>query len=482
MLEKNTLTEDIIEEDDDFEDIESLDIEEIEAQIREMHRAFEVEDNKKEPEENTKDNNKNKQCYELIYNHGLNEGEKPLERVIGHVNQKKELLDVIDWFKRSKELKAKGVSTPKGVILFGEPGNGKSLLIKEIIRCVDAPVFILKGDETNIVAGITETFAKARETGHAVVVIDELDLLINRERRVIRALQENLDGVESSDDILVLAATNYIREIPDPLLRNGRLEKLIKIPFPSGEEALELLKIHLKEFGVNIPNDFDEEEVALSLNGISCAGVKAVVNDLVLRNGFENITSDLLFKSIYNITDRVKDSPEEDNIEVAIHEASHACMAHAFPKYFLINRIDISGASGAFHAKEVEKGFWPYDKVIADIKISMAGLLAQKIICGRGSRGCEDDLQKSRIFAYNLVNMCGYSSCWETLPTVRQGSRMETATKRRRMEVKIERLLKKCEKETTKYVKKNIDKIKELGQLLFEKKHLKSSEILSVLG
>ncbi len=482
MVDKNTLNEDIIEEDDDFEDIEPLDIEEIEAQIREMHRAFEVEDNRKEPEENTKDNNKNKQSYELIYNHGLNEGEKPLERVIGHVNQKKELLDVIDWFKRSKELKAKGVSIPKGVILFGEPGNGKSLLIKEIIRCVDAPVFILKGDETNIVAGITETFAKARETGHAVVVIDELDLLINRERRVIRALQENLDGVESSDDILVLAATNYIREIPDPLLRNGRLEKLIKIPFPSGEEALELLKIHLKEFGVNIPSDFDEEEVALSLNGISCAGVKAVVNDLVLRNGFENITSDLLFKSIYNITDRVKDSPEEDNIEVAIHEASHACMAHAFPKYFLINRIDISGASGAFHAKEVEKGFWPFDKVIADIKISMAGLLAQKIFFGRGSRGCEDDLQRARVNAYNMMNMCGYSSAWETLPTVRQGSRMETATKRRKMERKIERLLRKCEKEATKYIKEHSHQIKELGNLLFEKKHLKSSEILSVLG
>ena len=483
MADKNTLNDDIIEEDDDFEDIEPLGIEEIEAQIREINRAYEQEENKKDSEDKKEENsNNNKQCYELIYNHGLNEGEEPLEKVIGHVNQKKELLDVISWFKRSKELKAKGVSIPKGVILFGEPGNGKSLLIKEIIRCVDAPVFILKGDETNIVAGITQTFAKARETGHAVVVIDELDLLINRERRVIRALQENLDGVESSDDILVLAATNYIREIPDPLLRNGRLEKLIKIPYPSGEEALELLKIHLKEFGVNIPEDFDEEEVALSLNGISCAGVKAVVNDLVLRNGFENITSDLLFKSIYNITDRVKDSPEEDNIEVAIHEASHACMAHAFPQYFLINRINISGASGAFTAKEVERGFWPYDKVIADIKISMAGLLAQKIICGRGSRGCEDDLQRARINAYNMLNVCGYSSAWETLPTVRQGARIETAVKRRKMEEKIERLLKKCEKEASKYIKEHANKIKELGELLYQKKHLKSSEILSVLG
>ena len=157
-------------------------------------------------------------------------------------------------------------------------------------------------------------------------------------------------------------------------------------------------------------------------------------------------------------------------------------MAHAFPQYFLINRISIKGASGVFHAKEVEKDFWPYEKVIADIKISMAGLIGQKVICGRGSRGCDEDLQRARVFAYNLVNMCGFSSCWETLPPVKPGSRLETATKRRKMEKKIEKLLKKCEKEVTSYIKKNATKIKELGQLLFEKKHLKSSEILSVIG
>ena len=420
--------------------------------------------------------------YEVIHYSKLEEGEEPLGNVIGHDNQKKELLSVIDWFKHSKELKEKGVSIPRGVILFGEPGNGKSLLIKEIIRCCEAPVYIFQGEQTNVVEGIVETFKKAREAGHAIIVFDELDLLINKERRVIRALQENLDGVESTDDILVLAATNYIREIPDPLLRHGRLEKLIKVPHPTGEEALLLLKKHFKEFNLKFPKDFDDEEVALSLNGISCAGVKAVVNDLVLRNGFENITSEMIDASIYNITDRVKDTPEEDNLEVAIHEAGHAVMAKAFPKFFTINRLNISGASGQFHAKEVERGFWPYEKVIADIKISMAGILSQKIICGRGSRGCDEDLQHARIDAYNMINMTGYSSCWETLPVIRQGARTDTPIKRRRMERKIERLLKRCEKETSKYIKEHKTQINKLGALLFEKKHLKSSEILSCIG
>lgn len=431
---------------------------------------------------NALDSKKGIKSYELVKPQKLEEGEVPLGKVIGHEQQKKELLLVIDWFKRSASFKEKGVSIPKGVILFGQPGNGKSLLIKEIIKCCDAPVFVFQGEQINIVEGVIETFKKAREAGHAIIVFDELDLLINKDRRVIRALQENLDGVESNDDILVLAATNSIREIPGPLLRHGRLEKLIEIPDPTGEEALELLKKHLKEFNIEIPSDFDDEEVALALNGISCAGVKSVVNDLVLRNGFENITLEMIYNSIYNITDRIINAPEVDNLDTAIHEAGHAVMTKSFPEYFIVNRLNISGGDGEFYVKEVDRCVWPYDKVIADIKISMAGVIAQKIICGNGSRGCESDLQRARRLAYNIINMCGYSSCWETLPAVKNSSRMETSIKRRRMERKIESLLRKCEKDVTKYIKSHKEEVIALGKLLFEKKRLKSSEILSCIG
>ena len=418
--------------------------------------------------------------FEAIYNTKIGSEEKPLGRVVGHENQKKEILSIIEWFRNSKELREKGISIPRGVILFGQPGNGKSLLIKEIIRCCEAPVFVFKGEEENVVGGIVEVFKKARETGHAIIVIDELDLLIDKEKRVTRALQECLDGVESSDDILVLTATNDINEIPDALLRNGRLEKLIRVPYLKGEEAFQLLKKYFNDFNILLPDDLDEEELSLSLNRITCAGIKAIVNDVILRNGFKDITSEMIDNSIYNITDRVKDAPEEDNLEVAIHEAGHAVVAKSFPKFFMINRLNISGASGEFHAKEVDKDFWPFEKVIADIKISMAGLLSQKIICGRGTVGSIEDLEHARHKAYRMLNVEGYSSCWETLPP-REG-REDTFIKRRKMERKIEALLRRCEKETSKYIKKHKKEINELGKLLFEKKHLKSSEILACIG
>lgn len=422
------------------------------------------------------------QSYKYFESSKLKEGEEPFSRVIGHDNQKKELLNVVKWFKNSKELKKKGISIPKGCILNGAPGNGKSLLIKEIIRCADAPVFVFTGEDENICGGIIDIFRKARQTGHAIIVFDELDLLINKDRRVIRALQENLDGVESDDDILVLAATNDIDDIPGALLRNGRLEKIIYIPYPTNDEALALFKKHMNEFNVKTAEELDEDEISILLSHISCAGIKSIINDLVLRNGFEGITNDMVFDSICNITDRVKGGKLQKFYQVAVHEAGHAAVANLFEKYFYINRLNMDGAAGEFHVKEKEEDFKTYSKALAEIQISLAGNLAEKEIIGDGSIGCVSDLDRARTLAYNLVNVSGYRSCWRVLPPVYGHHRTETQEKRRGNEKEVEKILKKCERKTKRLIKQNKEKIIALGTRLFEKKFLKQSEILSILN
>ena len=433
-------------------------------------------------EEDEKETIRPHQPYQFYASQHLEEGELPFGRVIGHETQKKEILNVLDWFSRSQELKARGISIPRAVLLLGDPGCGKTLLIKEFIRCANTPTFVFKGDETNVPEAINEVFAKAREVGHAIIVFDELDLLINKERRVVRALQENLDGVESDgDDILVLAATNSLNGIADALLRPGRFDKRILVPYPTNEEAVTLLKKYFEDFKVALPEDFDQEEVGVALANVSCAGIKALVNDIVLRNGFEGITSDMIHDSIFGTTNEIKGPESEPIMDICIHESAHALVAHAYPQYFTINRLTIDGPSGQFAVKEVKEDFWPYAKAIADIEISMAGLIGQRLFCGTGSRGCESDLQRARKSAYNLFNMVGYSSIWETLPPMTQSSREESQWKRRRMERKIERFLRKTERRTTRYLKAHETEVRAVAEELFKKKRLKSSEILALL-
>ena len=216
---------------------------------------------------------------------------------------------------------------PKGVLLYGKPGNGKSLLIREAIKESGLPAYIFKGSSDNICEDLDLLFERAKNLKGTILVIDELDLLIDKDSKVTRTLQENLDGVQSNDDILVFAATNDLWDIPDPLLRNGRFEKIIQIPNPTNNEALELLKSHFLKFGIELPTDISEDELKTTLAGISCAGIKTIASDVVLRNGFENISGENILESIYRITNKVQNKEKKNYFNVAIHEAGHAVMA-----------------------------------------------------------------------------------------------------------------------------------------------------------
>lgn len=423
--------------------------------------------------------------YTYIEPQKLKEGEKPLGNVIGHEKAKKELLLMVDWFNKSKELKEKGITIPKGALLFGKPGNGKTMLIREIIKYANAPVFIFNEGGLSIPQSISLTFKKAREKGKAIIVFDELDLLIDKSNRVVRALQDNLDGVENDGDIFILAATNDYSRLPTPLLRNGRIEKLIYIAEPENDDIITLFKKFAKDLNLSLPEDIEEGAISLLLDGLSSSTIKAIVNDIALRNGLENITSQMIDESIYNISDKITDRSNKDYYQVAVHEAGHALLAKKYQKYFDIKRLSIANVYGFVSVREVDENMWNYEKVMADIEISMAGILSEKIILGTGSRGCEIDLERARKDAYNLVNKCGFYSCWETLPNVDGGAlytRQETQIKRRKMELKIEKILRKCEKRTVSYLKKNKEKLIKLSKLLFEKKKLKLSEVDEIVG
>ena len=421
--------------------------------------------------------------YDLVAAKTYDLNEKPLSKVIGHDAQKEILISVIQWFKKANEYKKKGVDIPKGILMYGDPGNGKSLLMKEAIKYAEAPTLVFKGEIENISEGLEEMFKKAKEIGHCVIVIDELDLLIDRDNKATRILQDNLDGVDSPADFLVLCATNNMWLIPDALKRCGRLEKVLRIPAPTGEEATLLLRKLFNDMDVKLPEDLDNDEVGLALDGVACASIKAIANEVVLKNGFENITSDMIYESIFSVTNKIKDNSQANNYQHAVHEAGHALVASS-TKFFKIGRLTINNNGGYLSVVDNDRGFWTHEKMIADIQISCAGLIAEKLIFKTGCSGCDEDMQRVYKTAAQAINRVGYISCSKTLPEVEPYKyiRNETEERRSRNEKEIERLIKKCERKVTRFLKKYKKVLIALSDELYQKKNLKSFEVLGIIN
>lgn len=407
------------------------------------------------------------------------------ENVVGHKKQLSEISNVLNWFDHNKDLLKKGINTPKGMILYGPPGNGKTLIIKDIIENTKANVIVINGDSDNVLNETQKAFEEAKRVGHSIIVIDELDLLLDDDTRLRRILQDNIDGVNANDDLLILAATNNIIDIPDAILRSGRLDKCIRIDYLDSNELLALLDELMEKYDLRFSDDYDEELLKDLIGGTttSCTDILALVNDFALRYNEKIITMTMVENSLDIIKNDIKKVSDKQFYQVAIHEAGHAVMLNRFNEYFKICQMTIDGPSGRCNAVEVkEKNFYSFPKMIADIKISMSGALATRIILNTGSNGCEKDLQRARNYAYNMFNANGYKGCYLTLPDLGIGRRRETFIKRRKMEKRIESFLKKCENDAIKYIKRNKNKVISLANELMIKKKMNNKEIISILN
>lgn len=423
----------------------------------------------------TKDKN---ESYHLFMPTPLEEGEDPFSEVIGHQNEKDELLRVINWFNHSKELMEKGISIPRGVLLHGRPGTGKTMMMRALIKLCQCPVVVYQGQSSNPSKALMETFMKAKELSHAVILIDELDLVVYRKQEVQRVLQQNMDGIEDKGDILIIAACNDLTMVPNALLRSGRFDRKMHIGSPNLEERIQLFQHFCDEFHLTLPADLDLKGISYSLAAKTGACIKALVNDIVLRYGFENITQEKILTSIECLDGYYGPIYTEKRKNIAIHEAAHCIMAMKYPQYFIIDRLNINSTGGKFMGPVVDEDNYDYNILLANIETSMAGNLAEKMFFSTGSVGCIDDLEKARCDAYELVNRVGYRSCWRTLPVVDDTRRQASQKKTRNNERLIESILRKCERRAKWYLRRHKKEIEALGNLLYDKSHLNQKQIM----
>jgi cell division protease FtsH len=256
--------------------------------------------------------------------------------IAGYASEKKELGDIVNSFKHYKEYAQKGIYLPKGLMLTGDPGTGKTLFARVLAAEAGARFYEFKAKTNFLVSGamkLKECFKKAKKNAPAIIFIDEIDTYLSSENFTSDSsnsfqatLLTCIDGFSASDGIMVVGATSNGDELPPALLRSGRMDIHICIPLPSKKDRVEILAFYLE--GIQTPHDVNLDTIAAKCNGFTGADLKTLVNQScskALAHGAKKIVTEDFFEPIHNIffQDIKRSNEPSDREFIAIHEIGH---------------------------------------------------------------------------------------------------------------------------------------------------------------
>ena len=401
--------------------------------------------------------------------------------VCGYDDVKDELLLVKSWYQDDAILNDPLITLPKGIIFYGVPGCGKTLLMREYSNSFDCPKYVVEGNTSNVSDEIHNTFLKAREDKFAIVLIDEIDLLIAKNAQSLRVIQQELDGIDNKGSILVLASTNNFYDIPDSLLRSGRFDRKISINRPDRESRKELFIKFLTEFGISV-NDINLDHIARVCARLTCSDVKAVCNDLYLRCK-TNVSTEEVEKSYHRILDdEYGDSTKiNKNIRVAVHEVGHSLMALHFKENWSFYSAYFNNSGGYTIINELNENEDTVQKREQKIMISLAGYLAEEVIYKDHDVGSYSDYQKAFDLCTRLIERVCIKGIKHLIPSYSDNSdRYESMKKREENEKLVQKLFNKYEKQVRKFLRKNKETINTLSNKMFENGRLTYKDITNV--
>lgn len=334
-----------------------------------------------------------------------------LNKVFGYERIKDELYEIRSWYLDEKLEEDKREYLPKGILFYGEPGYGKTLLIREYAKSFDYKIFIVEGDAENLDEVLAKTYEDARKEKNSIVIIDELDRLVDKDTKLERVLQMQLDGINKDGNVLTLASANYIFELPDALLREGRFDRKFKIEIHDKKELEEILNNLIKIRGFNL-NQNEIDELSQHLKYQSVSSIKSIFNSVYFRYGLNAKIDDFINEYLFNDTGEI---PDNDNLivkdDVAIHEAGHALYIYKYSQKYKFLRVIITKDGGRTYSSPIEV-FDCKKSMIERLDISLAGMVAEKILLKEYDTGSRDDLNKAYDKAFDLVNkhlICGFN-------------------------------------------------------------------------
>ncbi len=438
--------------------------------------------------------------------------------IAGSEEAKQDLQEVVEFLKYPKKFHTVGARIPKGVLLVGPPGTGKTMLARAVAGEADVPFFSISGSEfVEMFVGVgasrvRDLFSKAKKNAPCIIFVDEIDAVGRRRgsgmggghderEQTLNQILVEMDGFEQGQNVIVLAATNRADVLDPALLRPGRFDRRVNIGLPDRKDREAILKVH---FGKKpLSKDVDLDALAAKTAGSSGADLANIANEsaiIAARNNRKEITQ----ADVTEAFERVAIGPErkskvmsEKEKEItAYHEAGHAIVGHVLPDSDPIHKVTIipRGQTGG-----VTWAIPPEDKSyhsIVEFKDVLArmlgGRIAEEVIYGpdRVTTGAGSDLQKAAELARDMVVNQGMGKrLRDQVFHVESGIMMDRMMREREyseetakiIDKEVEELISEAADRARAVIKANVHKLDELKDRLLEKETVEADEVVEVL-
>ena len=437
--------------------------------------------------------------------------------VAGEDEAKENLTEIVEYLHDPEKYKEIGASMPKGILLVGPPGTGKTMLAKAVAGEANVPFFSMSGSEfVEMFVGmgaskVRDLFKQAKEKAPCIVFIDEIDAIGkkrdgqiggNDEReQTLNQLLTEMDGFEGNNGVIILAATNRPESLDPALLRPGRFDRRVPVELPDLKGREEILKVHARK--IKVADNVDFNKIARMASGASGAELANIVNEAALRavrDGRKFATQADLEESIEVVIAGYQKKnailTDKEKRIVAYHEIGHALVAAKQTNSAPVQKITIvprtSGALGYTMQVEEEGNHYLMSKEEMENKIATltGGRAAEEIAFGSVTTGASNDIEQATKLAKGMITRYGMSKdfdmvAMETVTNQYLGGdssltcSMETQTA---IDKEVVELVKKQHEKAGQILMENRAKLDELSQYLYEKETITGEEFMKILN
>ena len=368
----------------------------------------------------------------------VNAGEKnrvTFDDVAGVDEEKEELEEIVEFLKNPKKFTDMGARIPKGVLLVGQPGTGKTLLAKAVAGEAGVPFYTISGsDFVEMFVGVgasrvRDLFEQAKKNAPCIIFIDEIDA-VGRQRgaglggghdereQTLNQLLVEMDGFSDNEGVIILAATNRPDVLDKALLRAGRFDRQIVVSSPDVKAREQILEVHARK--KKLSEDVDLKVIAKNTSGFAGADLENVLNEAALlaaRRNYKEIgmkeIEDAMVKVTMGPEKKTRVRSEKENRLVAYHEAGHAVVSRYLPTQDPVHQISIipRGMAGGYtmYRPSEDKSFMSKTEMEENIVSLLGGRVAEELILNDISTGASNDIERASQIARNMVTKYGMS-------------------------------------------------------------------------